>query len=302
MAVITTGTIPKALTLEVSAWFGRQYAEHMKEYPDLFELDTSDRAWEEIVELTGFGLVPVKDEGSAMTYDSESQGMSHRISAVTYVSGFIVTEEEQEDNLHPIVGKRRARALAFSFRQTKEIVGANVYNRAFNSSYTGGDAKELCATDHPCLSGDQSNELSTAADLSGEAVEDLVIQIHKATNSKGLNIAIKPQSLVVPADLYFEACRLYDSEMQSGTANNDVNALRLKGTFPKGVKVNHYLTDTDAWFIRTNCPESLKAYQRVPLSFKPDGDFDTGNAKYKGRERYSFGWGDFRGVYGSPGA
>jgi hypothetical protein len=192
--------------------------------------------------------------------------------------------------------------LAFSFRQTKENVAANVYNRAFNTSYTGGDGKALLVTDHPSLAGNWSNTLSTAADLSEASLEDLCVQIMNATNSRGLKIGLMPRSLIIPTAYAFEAQRILKSTQQSGTANNDINALRSMGVFPDGVKVNHYLTDTDAFFIRTNAPQGMKLFQRVSAEFAQDGDFDTGNLKYKGYERYSVGWTDPRALFGSSGA
>jgi hypothetical protein len=213
-----------------------------------------------------------------------------------------VTREEIDDNLYEKKGVTRTSALAFSFRQTKENVAANVYNRAFNTSYTGGDGKALLVTDHPSLAGNQSNTLATAADMSEASLEDLCVQAMNATNSRGLKIGLMLKSLIVPTGLVFEAARILKSTGQSGTANNDINALRSTGMFPEGVKVNHYLTDTDAFFARTNVPQGMKLFQRVKAEFAQDGDFDTGNAKYKGYERYSVGWTDWRALYGSPGA
>jgi len=299
---ITTGSVPKSMWPGVKFWFGRQYKEHAPQYPDLFELDTSDKNWEELVELTGFGMAVVKDQNTGTTFDSETQGYTHTLTNVAYGLGFQITREERDDNQYSIVGKRRSRALAFSFRQTKETVAANVYNRAFTAAYTGGDGSVLCCTTHATSTGSQSNHLTTAADMSEVAVEDLLIQIMLATNSKGLKINLQPQSLIVPPNLAFEACRMYESDKQYDTANNATNAMRKKGVFPKGVKVNNYLTDTDAWFIRTNCPAGLVFLQRVPIEFKQDNDFDTDNNKFKGYERYIPGWGDWRSLYASPGA
>jgi len=300
MAAITTGSIPKAMKLGTKYWFGRQYNEHSPEYTDLFDVDSSSDGWEDFVELTGFGLVPVKDQGDATRFDAEAQGVTHRLTHVAYGLGFMVTREERDDNKYAIVGKRRSKALAYSFRQTKENVAALVYDRAFNSTYTGGDDKELCAEDHDCIAGSQANEMSAGADLSPAAVEDLCILAMKAVNSKGLKIALRPQSLHVHPNDYFEARRLYESTLQYDDANNAKNV--LKGYFPKGVKVNHYFSDTDAFFIRTDCPEAMKFLQRIPVEFGPDNDFNTDNLKFKGYERYVCGWGDWRGVYGSPGA
>jgi hypothetical protein len=300
--VITTGNIPKAMWPGVKFWFGRQYKEHSPEYVDLYELEKSDKGWEELVELTGFGLPIVKTQNTGTHYDSEVQGVNHQITHVAYGLGFQVTREERDDNQYAIVGKRRARALAFSFRQGKEIVAANVYNRAVTAGYTGGDGQVLGSTTHPTVTGSQSNILATASDLCEVAVEDLVIMIMTAKNSKGLRINLRPKSLHVHANNFFEAHRLYDSTKQSGTANNDSNVLKDQGIFPQGVKVNHYFDDTDMFFIRTDCPASAVFLQRVQIEFKQDNDFDTDNAKYKGYERYSCGWGDWRGVYLTPGA
>lgn len=299
--VITTGNHPKALWPGMHAFWGRTYNEHPMEFPEIFgAAETSSKAYEEDTEVTGFGLAPVKTEGAAVSYDSETQGPTTRYTHVAYALGYIVTREELDDNLYEMVSKRRIRGLAFSMRQTKEIVGANVLNRAFNSSYTGGDGKELLATDHPTLDGTQSNELATAADLSSASLEDLTIQISNAKNSRGLRIAIRPMKLIIPPALMHDAKRLMDSVQQPGTANNDVNVLR--GLFPEGFAVNHYLTDTDAWFVKTDVPNGMQCFQRKAVDFTQDNDFDTMNAKAKAYERYSFGWTDWRAMFGSPGA
>ena len=300
--IITTGNHPKALWPGVKAWFGRQYNEHKPEYVDLFDMDTSSKNYEELVELTGFGLAPEKDQTQSVTYDSETQGITQRIVHVAYALGYMVSREELDDNLYEIVSKRRARALAFSIRQTKENVGANIYNRAFSSTYLFADGKELLATDHPSLSGDQQNELTTAADMSEASLEDLVILIMGATNSKGLKISLLPRSLIVPRNLWFDANRILKATLQPDVMSNNPNVLKMTNTFPEGIKMNHYLTDTDAFFIRTNCPEGLMCLQRTAVEFTQDNDFDTMSAKAKGYERYSFGFGDWRTLYGSPGA
>ena len=302
MAVITTGNHPKALWPGIKAFFGRQYNEHQIEYTDLFDEDTSDKNYEELVELTGFGLAPIKTEGASVQYDSETQGYTRRATHVAYGLGYICTREELDDNQYEIVSKRRSKALAFAMRQTKENVGANVYNRGFNSSYTGGDGKELLATDHPTQDGTQSNELATAADLSEASLEDIVIQIMGAKNSRGLAINLMPKKLIVPRQEWFNANRILKSVLQNNSAENAINALKSTNAIPGGIAVNHYLTDTDAWFVRTNVPEGMKCFNRVKLEFKQDNDFDTENAKAKAYERYSFVWGDWRAVYGSPGA
>jgi len=302
--VITTGNHPKALWPGVKKWWGRQYNEHNEEFKDLYDMDTSGKAYEELVELTGFGLAPVKHQNRSVSYDSESQGTISRVVHVVYGLGYIVSREEMDDNLYMVVSKRRSRALAFSMRQTKEHVAANPYNRAFNSDYPGGDGVELISTAHPTKSGNQSNYLTIAADICEAAVEDLIIQVMGATNSRGLKINLMPQSLHVHRSDWFEANRIYKSVQQNDTAANAVNVLRMINAFPKGIKVNHYFTDPDAWFIRTNTPTGtgMVGLIRRPIEFTQDNDFDTENAKAKSTERYVFGWGDFRGVYGSPGA
>lgn len=301
MAVITTGSHPKALWPGVYAWFGAKYNEHPQQYTRLFDIKSSSKNYEEMVEQTSFGLAPVKAEGSSTAYDSHAQGVTARGTNVAYSLGYIVTREEKADNLYSEVSMQRAASLAFSMAQTRENVGANVYNRAFNSSYTGGDGKELCATDHGSLAGDQSNELATAADLSEASLEDLTIQIMDAKNSKGLKISLQPKSLIVPTALVYDAQRILESTLQSGTANNDVNALRSMSIIPE-VVVNNYLTDADAWFIRTNAPSGLCWFDREPVQFSKDEDFDTDNAKAKAYMRFVPFWGDWRGLYGTPGA
>ena len=298
--VITTGNHPKALWPGVNAWWGRSYDEHMVEYTDLFDTETSGRAYEEDVGLTGFGLGVIKPQGSSITYDTESQGYTTRYTHVTYALGYIVTMEEIADNLYAVVGKRRARANAFSMRQTKENVGANVYNRAFNSSYLGGDGQVLICSTHPTKSGNQSNVLSTAADLSQAAVEDMVIQIMGAVNERNLKINIMPRSLHIHRNDYFLAKKLFDSDKEAFTGDNTTNV--IKGVFPGGVKVNHYFSDSDAWFVRTNVPDGMKHFERMAIQFGQDNDFDTKNAKAASIERYTFGWTDWRSVFGTPGA
>lgn len=301
MAVITTGSHPKALWPGVYAWFGAKYDEHPQQYTKLFDIKSSSKNYEELVEQTGFGLAPVKAEGSSTAYDSHAQGATSRGTNVAYSLGYVVTREELADNLYTEVSMQRAGSLAFSMAQTRENVGANVYNRAFNSSYTGGDAVQLCASTHPSLAGNQSNILSTAADLSEASIEDLTINIMDAVNSKGLKISLQPKSLIVPTALVYDAQRILKSNLQSGTANNDVNALKTLGVIPE-IVVNNYLTDTDAWFIRTNAPSGLCWFDREPVQFTKDEDFDTDNAKAKAYMRFIPFWGDWRGLYGTAGA
>jgi len=273
---------------------------------DIFEKGSSDKAFEEEAGVTGFGLAAVKTEGAGIAYDEQEQGFVSRYTHVTYGLGFIITREMYEDGIAVTVALRRANALAFSIRQTKEIIAANVLNRAFTAAYTMGtnsDGKELCATDHPNKSGGTwRNELSVAADLSEAALEQACIDIAGFTTDRGLKIAIMPQKLIIPTTLEFDAMRILESIGQSGTANNDINAIRASKKFPQGIAVNHYLTDTDAWFIKTNCPDGLKYMERRPDAFGTENDFDTENAKFKATFRGSFGWSDPRGIFGSPGA
>lgn len=295
---INSNSFAKLLYPGINKVYGKAYMEYPTQYTELFESNTSTRAYEEDLGTTGLGLAQRKTEGNSIAYDEESQAFLTRYMHFVWALGFVVTREMYEDAQYDI-GLRRAKSLAFSMRQTKEINAANVYNRAFSSSYAGGDSKELCATDHPNYSGGTwSNEPTTAADLSEAALEQAFIDISKWTNDRGLKIAVQPTKLIIPTDLQFEADRILNSPYRVGTADNDKNA--LKGKLP--IVVNNYLTDTDAWFLRTNCPEGLKHFTRRKMEFGVDNDFDTENAKYKATERYSFGWTDPRGIYGSPGA
>lgn len=302
MSVISTGNNPKALWPGINAWWGRFYNEHPLECTELFAQETSNKAYEEDVKITGFGLAPVKPQGSAVSYDSETQGAVQRYTHVAYGLGYIVTREERKDNLYAKVANTRTKALAFSMRQTKENVAANVYNRAFTSAYAFSDGKELIATDHPTLSGNQSNELATPADLSEASLEDLCIQVADAKNDRGLKISLMPRKLIVATANMFEATRILKSAQQSGTANNDINALKAMNMFPDGAMASHYFTDADAYFVLTNAPEGMKMFTREAIEFTDDGDFDTDNRKYKAYERYSVGCTDWRGIYGSAGA
>lgn len=297
MSVISTANFPKLIWPGLNATWGLNYNDPDKYYTDLFDVVNSEQQYEEDQELTGFGLVPVKAQGTAITYDTHSQGATTRYTHVPFGMGFIITHEELMDNLYLKRGTARTKALARSFRITKEIVAANVYNRAQTSGYTGGDGVVLSSTAHPTLNGTQSNRLATAADLSEAALEDILILIRKAVDSRGLKIGLKAKTLHIPVDLEFEAARILKSVQQSGTANNDVNAIRAMGMFPGGVKANPFLTDTDAFFVRTDAPEGMKLFQREAATFSQDGDFDTSNLKYKGYERYSVGWSDWRAVY-----
>jgi hypothetical protein len=301
MAVITTGSHPKALWPGVLAWFGAKYDEHPQEYTQIFDVKSSDKNYEEIVEQTGFGLAPVKAEGASSAYEGHVQGATSRFTNVAYSLGYIVTREELADNLYSEVSMQRAGSLAFSMAQTRENVGANVLNRFTNTSFLGGDGSALGVTDHGSLSGNQSNILATAADLSESSIEDLTIQIMDAVNSKGLKISLSPKRLIVPTALIYDAQRILKSTQRVDSANNDINALNSLSVIPE-VAVNHYLTDSDAWFIKTNAPAGLCWFDREAVEFKKDEDFDTDNAKAKAYMRFVPGWADWRGVYGSTGA
>lgn len=302
MSVITTGSHPKALWPGVRKFVMGEYSEHPAEYSQIFEVKSSNMAYEEDVETTGFGLAQVKAEGAGATYDTHSQGFTKRYTHVAYSLGYIVTREELDDNLYKSRSFKRGKALAFSFRTTKEIVAANVLNRGFSNSYLGGDGVELFSSAHPTLAGNMANELATPADLSEASLEDMLIAIMEAKNSRGLQIAIRGDCLIVPPALSFTAERIMKSTLQNDTADNAVNAIRSMGLLRGGCKVNHYLTSDSAWFVKTDAPDGLLCFERTPFEFTQDNDFDTMNAKAKGYERYSFGWTDWRGVYGSEGA
>ena len=301
MAVIATGNHPKALWPGVYSWFGAQYKEHEAQYPKLFEIKSSNKNFEELVQQTGFGLAPVKPEGSSTAYDSHNQGYVARGTNVAYSLGYIVTREELADNLYAEVSMRRSGSLAFSMAQTRENVGANVYNRVTSGSFLGGDGKALGATDHPTVSGDQSNILATAADLSEASLEDLTVQILDALDFKGLKISLGIKRLIVPTATIYDAQRILKSNLRVGTADNDANALRLLGVVPE-ITVNNYLTDSDAWFLYTSCSDGLCWFDREPVEFTKDTDFDTDNAKAKGYMRFVPFWGDWRTLYSSSGA
>jgi hypothetical protein len=302
MSIINSGSFAKALWPGVNAWYGKAYSEYPVEYTKLFESFKSSRAFEEDVGVSSFGLAVQKFEGGPVSYDTERQAFITRYQHVTYALGFIITREIMEDDQYDVVGQRKAQGLAFSMRQTKEIVAANVYNRAFTAGFVGGDGVPLISASHPLLAGGTfSNQIGTASDLSEAALEQAVIDIAGFTNDRGLLIAVRPKSLIIPRQLMFEAKRILGSDGRVGTDNNDLNAIKNMGLIPETV-VNHYLTDTDAWFIRTDVPHGMKYFERRGDSFDMDNDFDTENAKYKATARYSFGWTDPRGLYASAGA
>lgn len=298
--VMNTGTIAKAIWPGVNKFYGMGYGDHPMEFTQFLDRETSNKSYEEDVSLSGFGLLKKKPQGSGISYDSVRQGYTTRYTHATYALGFIVTREMMEDEQYNLAFKQ-ARALGMSVRQSREVAAANVLNRAFNSAYTGGDGKEMCATDHPNVAGGTfSNELSTAADLSHASLEQAMIDIDGFTDDRGLQIAVKGTKLIVPRQLRFIASRILKSTQESGTANNDINAIRTESDLD--YTVNHYLTDEDAWFLKTNCPDGMKFFERRAPGFGQDNDFDTENAKFKASYRESYGWTDPRGVFGSPGA
>lgn len=303
MGVMNTGSIAKALWPGVRAFFGAQYKEHKPEYPEIFKKQTSDKNYEEVVAIAGFGLAAIKPEGGSISYDSMNQFYVTRMTNVTYGLGFQITREAIEDNQYTELARTRSRALAFSMRQTKETVAANVLNRAFTGTYAGGDGLELLSTAHPTMSSTFANELSTAADLSGAALEQACIDIAGFVDNRDNKINVMPRKLIVHRNDMFEAQRILKSALEYDTPNNAINALKSMGMFPDGIAVNHYLTDGDAWFIITDCPDGLMYFQRRALELAPaENDYDTENARFKSTERYVFKWGDPRGCFGSPGA
>ncbi len=302
MSVINSGSFAKALWPGVNAWYGKAYDEYETEYTKLFDKFTSQKAYEEDVGISSFGLAVVKPEGTPVSYDSERQAFITRYQHVVFALGFIITREMMEDDQYDVVGQRKAQGLAFSMRQTKEVTGANVYNRAFSSSYVGGDGVSLINASHVNIKGGTwSNQIATAADLSEAALEQACIDIAGFTNDAGLLIAVRPESLIIPRQLMFEAKRILMSDGRVATDNNDLNAIKTMGMIPE-IITNHYLTDPDAWFIRTNVPHGMKYFERRADQFDMDNDWDTENAKFKATSRYSFGWTDPRGLYGSAGA
>ncbi len=300
--IITTASHPKALWPGIKAFWGQVYDEHKEEYSTLFDSDTSSMNYEEDVQLTGFGLAPVKSEGSGVAYESELQCFTTRYTHVAYALGYIVTKEELDDNLYEQVSRRRAAALAMSFRQTKENVGANIYNRAFNATYLGGDGMSLANTAHPNTSGGTfANKPSVDADLSEASLEDALTAIMGFQNDRGLLINVMPRSLIVARQNFWNANRILKSAYTPTTGNNAVNVLVATNALPEGIVMNHYLSSPNAWFVRTNIQNGLKYYSRVGIQFDQDNDFDTMNAKAKGYERYSFGWTDPRAIFGVNG-
>jgi hypothetical protein len=299
---ITTGSFAKDLWPGVNTWYGLKYKEYPVEHLDIFDKETSTQAFEEEVGISSFGIAPIKTEGQSIAYDTAEQAFIDRYTHITYGLGFIITREMHDDGIAATVALRRAKALAFSIRQTQETVGANVLNRAFSNAYTFGDGLELCSDLHINQSGGTwKNELSTAADLNEASIEQACIDIAGFTNDRGLKIAVRPKRLIIPKEIEFDAVRYLKSINRPETANNDINAIRSMGVIPQ-YTVNHYLTDTDAWFIKTDCPDGMKYFERRKPEFQIDSDFDTENAKFKATFRASWGCTDKRGIFGSPGA
>ena len=292
----------KELEPGLNALFGLEYDRYENQHTEIFDEESSDRAFEEEVMLGGFANAAVKPEGQGVTYEDAQETFTARYTHETVALAFSLTEEAVEDNLYDKISTRYTKALARSMANTKQIKAANILNNAFNASFAGGDGKELCATDHPTLSGDQKNELSTAADLNETSLEQMLIDIADMKDERGLKIALRGMKMIIPVQLQFVAERLMKSDGRVGTADNDINALKNMGMVPQGYVVNNFLTDTDAFFIKTDSPNGLKHFVRAPIRTAMEGDFDTGNVRYKARERYSFGFSDWRGIFASPGA
>ena len=299
---ISRAQLLKELLPGLNALFGLEYATYGEQHKEIYDTETSERSFEEETKLSGFSAAPVKNEGSAIAYDNAQEAFTARYTHVTIAQGFSLTEEAIEDNLYDSLSARYTKALARSMAYTKQVRAASVLNGGFTTS-VGGDGVPLFATNHPLVSGGtNSNEPATGADLNETSLEAAVIQIAQWTDERGLLIAAKPKKLIVPPQLQFVATRLLETELRVGTNDNDINALKNNGSIPEGYTVNNYLTDTNAWFLTTDVPNGMKHFVRTPLSNSMDGDFDTGNVRYKSRERYSFGFSDPLGMFGSPGA
>ena len=299
---ISRQQLAKELEPGLNALFGLEYQGYENQHLEIFDVENSDRAFEEEVMLSGFANASVKAEGSGVAFDTANESFTSRYTHETVGLAFAITEEAIEDNLYDTIATRYTKALARSMANTKQIKGANVLNNAFSSSFLGGDDKELCATDHPSQSGNQRNELSTASDLSETSIEQALIDIAAFTDERGLKIAARGVKMIIPSALQFTAERIMKSPARVGTSDNDLNAIASKGMIPQGYVVNNYLTDDDAFFIKTDVPNGLKMFERAAIKTSMEGDFETGNVRYKARERYSFGFSDWRGIFGSPGA
>jgi hypothetical protein len=300
---ISRAQLLKELLPGLNALFGLEYAKYGEEHKEIYETETSERSFEEETKLSGFSAAPVKAEGAAIAYDNAQEAWSTRYNHETIALGFSITEEAIEDNLYDSLSARYTKGLARAMAYTKQVKGAAVLNNGFSASYPGGDGVALFSAAHPLVSGGvNSNTPSVQADLNETSLEAAVIQIAAWTDERGLLIAAKPRKLIVPPALMFVAKRLLDTELRVATADNDINALKSMGAIPEGYGVNHFLTDNNAWFLKTDVPNGLKHFVRTPLSNSMDGDFDTGNVRYKSRERYSFGWSDPLGMFGSSGS
>ena len=300
---ISRAQLVKELEPGLNALFGLEYKRYENEASQIFDQESSDRAFEEEVMLSGFGTADVKPEGSGVQYDDAQETYTARYTHETVALAFALTEEAIEDNLYDRISSRYTKALARSMATSKQVKGANVLIIAFAASgYDGGDGESLCGSAHPTLNGNQSNIPSTAADLSETSLEQALIDIAGFQDERGLKIAAQGMKMIIPKELQFTAERIMKSQGRVGTADNDINAIKNMGMVPQGFTVNHYLTDTDAWFIKTDTPNGMKHFVRAPLKTAMEGDFDTGNVRYKARERYSFGWSDWRGIYGNAGA
>jgi hypothetical protein len=299
---ISRAQLLKELLPGLNALFGLEYKTYGEEHKEIYETETSERSFEEETKLSGFSAAPVKAEGAAIAYDNAQEAWTARYNHETIALGFSITEEAVEDNLYDSLSKRYTKALARAMAYTKQVKAASVLNNGFSSSYPGGDGKALFAADHPLVSGGTNSNRLTASDLNETSLEAAVIQIAAWTDERGLLIAAKPGKLIVPPALMFTAKRLLDTELRVATADNDINALKAMGSIPGGYTVNHFLTDTNAWFLTTDVPNGMKHFVRTPLQNSMDGDFDTGNVRYKSRERYSFGWSDPLGMFASPGS
>ena len=299
---ISRGQLVKELEPGLNALFGLEYKRYENQHLEIFDIENSDRAFEEEVMLSGFANAQVKPEGSGVTFDNAQETFTARYTHNTIALAFAITEEAIEDNLYDRLASRYTKALARSMANTKQVTAANVLNNAFSSSYVGGDGVALLATNHPTIAGTFSNTLATAADLNETSLEQALIDINALTDERGLKIAARGIKMIVPAQLQFTAERLMKSAQRTGTADNDTNAIRSMGLVQDGYVINNFLTDTDAWFLKTDVPNGMKMFVRAPIKTAMEGDFDTGNVRYKARERYSFGWSDPRGLYGSPGA
>ena len=300
---ITRSQLLKELEPGLNALFGMEYDRYDNEHTEIFDTESSDRAFEEEVMLSGFGQAPVKGEGAAITYDTAGEAFTARYTHETIALAFAITEEAVEDNLYDKLSSRYTRALARSMSNTKQVKGAATLNNAFSSSYLGGDGVCLVSNAHTTTGGGNwSNTLATAADLNETSLEQALIDIAAFIDERGLKIALRGMKLILPPALQFTAERILKSEQRVSTADNDINAIKSGGYMPQGFAINHFLTDPDAWFVKTDAPNGLKHFVRSPLKTAMEGDFETGNVRYKARERYSFGWSDPRGICGSPGA